>query len=96
MLGKMLYAVVRKTKTCKLLRVRIEHHLVLTFRHEDTVVGEGLLTIPVEDEQQIATRIRHYLVTLVVPPFHHPWQVVADVVFLLFCRRFLDQQVLLQ
>ena len=55
MLREMLHRVIAEAETCELLGIRIEHHLVLTFGNQHTVVGEGFLAIPVEDEQQVAT-----------------------------------------
>ena len=92
----MLDGVVREAETGELLGIGIEYDLILTGGHEDTVVVKGLLSVPVEDEQQVATRISHHLVALVVCPLIYPRQVFADVVLLLLCGRVEGDQVLLE
>ena len=65
--SEVLHAVVILGKACKLLRVGIEHYAIFAFGGKETVVGEGLLPVPVEDKDEFAAAVCHHLVALVVP-----------------------------
>ena len=78
----MLHAVVVLCKACELLCVGIQHHAVFAFGGKETIVGEGLLPIPVEDKDKFAAAVSHHLVALVVPEVIYPRQMGAALVFL--------------
>lgn len=59
--------IIGKAMTAKLLRIRIEHHLVTARRHQEAIVGVRARGREVEHKDKVATHEGEYLVAVVMP-----------------------------
>ena len=67
--GEVRHRIVGKAITAKVLRVGVEHHLVRTRWHQETVIGIRACRREVEHEHEVATHEAEHLVAVVVPDF---------------------------